>query len=198
VSTYEFGVRSSHYGDDVNLSANLFFNDYDGYQALSSTRFIINMEKVETYGLEIEAVARPAQNLELSAGLGLLQTDIKDAGVQYAVANGNELNSAPKVTANIGAKYWFSNGFNVGASMNFVDEFYGDFLNTPERVAGGYTLTRLTANYVNANWQVSAFVNNAFDEDEYLNREPASARDPIGYVSIVDPRNAGVSVTYSF
>ncbi|WP_444915854.1 TonB-dependent receptor [Microbulbifer sp. TRSA007] len=198
VNTYELAVRSSLANGTINLSGNLFFNEYSGYQALSSSRVIVNMDEVETYGLELEAVAMLTPQWELRAGLGLLETEITDAGVDYADANGNELNSAPNVTANLGTKFWVTDAFNVGISANYVGEYYGDFSNTDERVAGDYVLARLNANYEGQDWTVSAYINNALDEEGYLTVEPVSARYPDGYAAIVEPRNIGVSATYHF
>ena len=197
VDTYEFSVRSSFADGKVSLGANVFYNNYEGYQALSSTRFIINMDEVVTYGAELELYAQLSQSLVLNAGLGLLETDIKEAGADYAAANGNELNSAPQVTANLGLKYWLTQELHAGASVNYVDDYFGDFNNTDGRVAGGYTLTRVFANYDTGHWSVSAFVNNLLDEEEILTNEPAGGRYPNGYSAIIEPRNMGLSVTYS-
>ena len=195
VDTYEATVRSNLFAN-VNLSANLFYNEYEGYQALSSTRYITNMDEVVTYGAELETVARIGANLDLSGGLGLLRSEIKDAGEGYPDATGNELNSAPEITANLGAKYWLNDAFNVGASANYVDQYFGDFENTEERIAGNYTLVNFTAGYEAENWLVSAFVNNAFDKKAFTLREPPGGRYPSGYVAIVEPRNVGLSITY--
>lgn len=197
VNTFEFSVRSTLADGDVSLGANLFYNDYDGYQALSSTRFITNMDQVVTYGAELEVFAQLTPNLAVNAGLGLLETDIKDAGEDYAAANGNELNSAPSVTANLGLKYWLTPELNAGVSVNYVGEYFGDFENTEGRIAGDYTLTRVYANYDIGHWSFSAFVNNLLDEEALLTEEPASGRYPEGYAAIVEPRNIGVSFTYS-
>ncbi|MGL1957339.1 MAG: TonB-dependent receptor [Colwellia sp.] len=197
VNTYEFTVRSS-LSDDINLSANVFFNNFDGYQALSSSRSIVNMDDAQTYGVEFEMSAMLTDNFQVNAGLGLLKTEIKDAGENYADATGNELNSAPEITANVGGKYWLTEELNFGISVNYVDEYFGDFANTEERVAGGYMLTRLNVNYETENWLVAVFVNNALDEQELVSNEPVGRSYPRGYSSIVDPRNIGASVTYSF
>ncbi|MFA0812323.1 TonB-dependent receptor [Microbulbifer epialgicus] len=198
VNTYELAVRSSLANGTISLSGNIFFNDYSGYQALSSSRRIVNMDEVESYGTELEAIAMLTPQLELRAGLGLLKTEITHAGADYEDADGNELNSAPNVNASLGTKYWFSDALNVGFSANYVGEYYGDFTNTEERVAGDYTLVRLNINYEVENWTVSAFVNNALDEEAYLTLEPVSIRNPEGYAAIVDPHNVGMSVTYNF
>tara|TARA_R110002072_G_scaffold31735_5_gene97572 strand:- start:57857 stop:59857 length:2001 start_codon:yes stop_codon:yes gene_type:complete len=197
VDTYEGSIRSTLRDGTVNLSANVFYNNYEGYQALSSTRFITNLDEVVTYGAELEVVARPRANIELNAGLGLLRSEIEDAGIGYPTVDGNDLNSAPEITANVGGRYWITDAFSVGLSIRYVDDYYGDFENTEGREAGGYTLTRFRANYDNHNWRISAFVNNLLDEDEYVTKEPVSGRYPGGYVSVVDPRNVGVSVTYT-
>ena len=197
VDTYEFTVRSS-VTKNINFTANAFFNNFDGYQALSSTRAIVNMDKAQTFGAEFDVSAMITDDFQLNANLGLLSTEIKDGGENYADATGNELNSAPEITAKISGKYWLTDEFNVGISVNYVDEYYGDFANTEERIAGGYTLTRLNVNYTTDNWLITAFVNNAFDEQEFVSNEPVGRSYPKGYSAIVDPRNIGASVTYSF
>jgi len=198
VNTYELSLRSSLAGGNVNLNANLFYNDYSGYQAFSSSRVITNMENVKTHGVEIEAIAMITPQMELSAGLGLLESEITDAGENYPDADGNELNSSPSLTASLSTRYWFSDELSIALSANYVDDYFGDFTNTNERVAGGYTLARLNVNYELENWLIAGFINNAFDENALITREPAGGRYPDGYAAIVDPRNVGLSVTYSF
>jgi outer membrane receptor protein involved in Fe transport len=197
VDTFEFSVRSS-LSNDVNLTANMFFNSFDGYQALSSSRSIVNMDKAQTYGLEAELAAMVTENFQINAGIGLLETEIKDAGEDYADATGNELNSAPKISANLGGKYWLTEALNIGLSVNYIDEYYGDFANTEERKAGDYVLTRFNVNYETENWLIAAFVNNALNEQALVSNEPVGRGYPRGYSAIVEPRNIGASVTYSF
>ena len=79
-----------------------------------------------------------------------------------------------------------------------MDECYGDLTNTQERIAGGYTITRATISYDSEHWLMSAYINNAFDEEEYTSVEPASGRYPTGYVAVVNPQTLGASVTYRF
>lgn len=198
VNTYEISTRSSLADGDVFLSANLFYNDYDGYQALSSTRYITNMDKTTTYGLEIDLKASVTEDFKVNAGLGLLKTKINDAGDDYPGVDGNELNSAPAITANLGAKYWITNELHVGASISYVDEYYGDFSNDEEQIAGDYALVRMQSTYELDNWLVTAFVNNVFDEEAVVTNVASSTTYPTGYVSVTDPRNMGVSATYKF
>tara|TARA_Y100000782_G_scaffold91898_1_gene100675 strand:- start:7507 stop:9558 length:2052 start_codon:yes stop_codon:yes gene_type:complete len=197
VNTYEIGSRSVLNNGDLNISANVFYNNFNGYQALSAARRITNIEDAHSYGLELEAYSMLGDQWQLHGGLGLLKTKIDESSA-FPEAVDNDLNSAPELTASLGLSHWFTDNLKVNLSANYVDEFYGDLTNTEERVAGDYTLTRLTISYDSEQWLMSAFINNAFDEQEYTAREPASGRYPQGYVGVVNPQTLGASVTYRF
>ena len=198
VNTFEASVRSVFSEANINLSANLFYNDYEGYQETNQIRNIVNMDEVVTYGAEIEVQAYPNDDIELRAGLGWLESEIKDPGAGYPGVIGNELSNAPNLTASLGAKYWLTNDFNLGASANYVGEYFGDLTNSQERIAGDYTLVKLNASYQWDQWLISAFVNNALGEDAFTLVEPAGQSSRTGYVAVVEPRNVGLSVTYNF
>lgn len=199
VNTYEAGIRSSLNNGNLNLSANLFFNNYKGYQAMSPSRTIKNLDSVETYGLELEVSSMVTDNLQLKAGLGLLETEIKDTTEAFIAFNGNELNSAPKFTLNLGAKYWLNEEFNMGASVNVVDDYHGTFANDAATKAGDYSVARIYANYDLENWAFNVFINNVLDEQAVTERgAPRPPRDPYGYAGVVDPRTFGISATYTF
>ncbi|WP_064665216.1 TonB-dependent receptor [Pseudoalteromonas prydzensis] len=197
VNTYEVGTRSVLNNGDINISANVFYNNFNGYQALNSARRITNIDDAHSYGLELEAYSMLGEQWQLHAGLGLLKTEI-DASDSYSEAVGNELNSAPSFTASLGLSHWFTDSFKINVSANYVDEYYGDLTNTEERVAGDYTITRATISYDAENWLISAYINNAFDEQGYTSVEPVSGRYPTGYVSVVSPQTLGASVIYRF
>ncbi len=198
VNTYEASLRSSFLAGNLDLNANLFYNDYDGYQALNSSREITNMEAVNTYGLELQLRALLTRRLELTGGLGLLETQISNPGASYESVEGNELSTAPNITANLGLYYNFSDAFGAGLFAQYVDEYYGDLENTDERIAGDYTLARLSANYSADSWTVSAYVNNLFDKEAYTVNEPPGRGAPLGYAAIVAPRTVGLTVTFNF
>ncbi|AVV84759.1 TonB-denpendent receptor [Shewanella putrefaciens] len=90
-------------GGNVNLSANLFYNDFDGYQASNQARKITNVDKAVTYGIETELSAMLTANWQVITGVGLLDSEIKKVDSSYGDIVGNQLNSAPHVTANLGS-----------------------------------------------------------------------------------------------
>ncbi|MEP1384686.1 MAG: TonB-dependent receptor, partial [Paraglaciecola sp.] len=196
VNTYELSSRTQL--ENGFLNANIFYNDYEGFQALSTARSIVNMPEVTTYGAELEYNTILSEDIELNVGVGLLQSNIEDAGDIYSVVDGNELDSAPSFNASLGARYWFNDQFNFGASARYVGEYFGDFTNTSERVAGDYTLVRINASYTADEWLFTAYIDNVFDETAIITKEPAGAFYESGYAAIADPRNVGVSATYRF
>ena len=198
VMTYETGVRSSFNGGNINLSANLFYNDYSDYQAMDLDRRISNIDSVSTYGLEAEVSAMVTPDLKLNAGVGVMSSEISDDSPEFENINGNELSSAPGVTANVGASYWLTNDLSIRASVVHVDEYYGEISNSEERIAGNYTLINASINYELENWLFNAFVNNAGDKQAITVQEPPGRRFPDGYAGIVDPRTIGGSITYRF
>jgi outer membrane receptor protein involved in Fe transport len=198
VNTYELSARSVLAGGDVNLSANLFWNDFQDYQALNSVRAITNITKAHSYGLEVESYAMVAEQWQLHAGLGLLRSAIDAAAPAFASAIGNALNSAPELTGSMGVKYWWSDAWQFDVSQHYVGEFYGDLANSPSRMAGDYSLTRLAMVFQQPQWQLSLFANNVFDSTGYTVRDPASPMYANGYVAMISPRTLGASIQYSF
>ncbi|TMO66714.1 TonB-dependent receptor [Pseudoalteromonas aurantia] len=198
VNTFEYGIRSSFDKGNTNVSANIFYNDFSGYQGTDSTMKITNIDAAVTQGLELEFNTMLSQTVQLNGGLGLLKSKIKKAGETFTSIICNELNSTPGISANLGVKYWLKDAFTVSASANYVDEYYGDVANTKGRVAGGYTVARVVLDYNIQDFTISAFINNAFNEKEAILNEPAGSFHPDGYTAIVEPRSVGASMTYRF
>ncbi|HBR99383.1 MAG TPA: TonB-dependent receptor [Gammaproteobacteria bacterium] len=198
VNTYELSTHSDFTDHAITLRTHLFYNDYDGYHAQNAERQVINVDRAVTYGAEIEAVAQVTEALRLNLGVGLLNTDVKDGGADYADVKGNALDSAPKTTANLGVSYDVTRQINLGFNLHYVGDYYGDVNNTPEREIDGFTVADVTARFETGPWLVSAFINNVADEKALRAVEPASRAFPTGFADVVERRNLGVAVTYSF
>jgi outer membrane receptor protein involved in Fe transport len=80
VNSFEVGTKNTLANGLLQLNANAFFYDYEGYQITQ----IINRSSVnfnvdaEIRGLEIEGIWSPVENLNINASLGLLDTEIID------------------------------------------------------------------------------------------------------------------------
>lgn len=197
VDTYEIFSRNQFDDGRYTLNANLFFNEYDGYQGVSSRR-IINIDTAETYGAELEGIAWVTDDVEVTASLGLLHTEVIDGGDDYTSASGNQLSTAPKKTAKLGATYFLTDDFNVGGNIQYIGGYYGDIDNSDDQEVGGYSVVNLQANYEIGQLSLSAYVNNV--TDKYAERVvfPVTAQYTQGYKDVIDPRTVGISATYSF
>lgn len=197
VDTYEIFSRNEFDDGRYTLNANIFFNEYDGYQGVSSRR-IINIDTAETYGAELEGVAWVTDDVEVTASLGLLHTEVIDGGDDYTSATGNQLSTAPKKTANLGATYFLTDNFNFGGNIQYIGGYYGDIDNSDDQKVGGYSVINLRANYEIGQLSLSAYVNNV--TDKYAERVvyPITAQYTQGFKDVIDPRTVGIAATYSF
>ncbi len=105
---YEAGVRGQIFDELLYLSASVFFNDTqdENLQVFDFTTFqsVIENADTESYGLEIEAVLQPTDNISVSGGFALTQTEIT-ASEDPTVAAGNEVPFAPSFAFNLGGQY---------------------------------------------------------------------------------------------
>ncbi|GGY49936.1 TonB-dependent receptor [Bacterioplanes sanyensis] len=198
VNAYELSSRVSFSEGRISVRSNLFFNDYQDYQASNSERRISNIDAAQSYGLETELQANLSADLQLRGALGLLKTRIEDSSDGFADVDGNDLNSAPEVTASAGGRYWLTSAVDIDVSANYVAEYYGDYQNSRASQAGDYWLAHLRINYETAHWLFSGFVNNLNDEQAKTVSSGPSRYSANGYAAVVAPRTIGLSATYTF
>lgn len=150
VLSYEAGIKSEWLNDRVRLNANLFLFEVSDQQLTvvggqDNTVQLLNAEKGEAYGFEVDLEAAPSKNLRLTAGLSYNKTEIKDAsllspgcgapctvldpvarnddgGAPLYAINGNAFPNAPEWIANVTARY--SVPFEDGEFYAFTDWAY--------------------------------------------------------------------------
>ncbi|UTH74272.1 TonB-dependent receptor [Chromobacterium sp. IIBBL 290-4] len=195
VTAYELSSRSTFWNERVSLNANAFFNQYTDYQAILNRRFT-NIPKGESYGLELEAKARVTPKLTVSAGLGLLNTEVTQGTAANPEIKGKQFNYAPHMTLNLGFKQKLINGFYVGGSLNRVGSYYSEITNDRSAIAGGYTVANLNAGYEDARWGVRAYVNNLTNRNQLVSQISVAGQYVVGVVGA--PRTVGMTVDYHF
>ena len=192
VTTYEAGIRSALMDNRLNLSASLFYNQFDGYLAYVSPRFT-NLPEAESYGLEFEANAQIAPSFNLFGSFGLLHSKISDTKIGYESLKGNEFGYAPDLTVNLGFDHIIKSNWKWGGNAHFVNDYYSDASNTETMKVDGYTTLNLhTAYDINPNITISGYVNNLTDE-EVIYRVTT-----YGQANVGAPRTLGVTLDYRF
>jgi len=190
VTTYEVSTRSLFLDKSLALNTNLFYNEYDGYQALSSSNYFININEGESYGFEAELRYQMTEMLDIHSGIGLLHTKV----TKDAMYSGNEFNYAPHFTGNIGFKQRFSSGIFFGTDMTYVGEYYSDIDNNELYKAGKYVLVNMNLGYETKHYTIRTYLKNAFDEEAAYfvsNKNGGSA-------SVLQSRTFGVTFDYRF
>lgn len=126
---YEVGFKTEWLDNRLRLNGSAFYLDWSDLQletfffavpgdASSNIAKTINVRDAEATGFELEFVAAPTDNLTLSGGLGVLDTEITSndfarlSGNLNVSLQGEPLPRAPEFSANLAADYRWSIGSN--------------------------------------------------------------------------------------
>jgi iron complex outermembrane receptor protein len=213
LTDYEAGVKARLFDRTLSIEASAFYYDYKDLQTQTFTNVgavsLIKLGNVDTAtvkGLDAQLIWLPLQGLSLSAGLGLLDTELgsfRTAGPTgvVVVPKGNKLPNAPEVTANLGARYqWTVTGgwtAAVQGGAHYSDSVYKEALNRPYLAADSYWLVDARASVASANgWEVAVWAKNLTDK-RYVTQVSDNGIG-MGYRVFNAPRTYGVTVTKRF
>lgn len=190
--TYELGIKTTHFNDELNTSFAVFKTKQDnvaqwaGSLSDGTGRSYYSLEDgVETKGFEAEIAGALTDNLD--ASVGYTQISIEDSEGEKAQTY------IPRKTlkSSITYKPNFIKNLRVGTAIKYnsdtnISYWYG----SAEQKA--YTVVDLMANYeINKSTKLSLNINNVTDKEYY-----GSLIKP--YVTYAEPRNVGVSIEYKF
>ena len=216
VTAFELGSKSTLMDGRLQLNAALFYQEisdkqgitYDSNLAAPVSR-LISLGDADIYGVELELLAVPTDNLELSLGIGWFDGEIKaDPGYIVYTAAGDELTldgselGSPDLMVNGVASY------NIPLNDGAVVTLQTDFSYHSEGVGTGgneynyseaKTLVNARVFWVSASekWEVQAYVKNVF-ETEYIDNTYGIADLDFVYGNMGMPRWAGVKVGMNF
>lgn len=183
VTAYELSSKSL-FGESTSINANLFYNDYKNYQALSGLS-ILNVDSARTYGAELEVTTWPTRKLELWGSAGILKTKI-DGDSSY---RGKELSSAPESNISIGFNHYIGSKWSLGADITYVGEYYSELSNTKSSRVGDHAITNTRIQYKNKDLTINGYIKNLTDEDAVYYRSGALA-------TVGQTRTIGISASY--
>ena len=125
LTNYEVGVKSELFGGRARFNASAFLLDWQDLQletffflvpgdATSNVQLTINVEEARATGLEAELAALLTDNLTLTGGIGVIDTEIQSDDVARLSGNlfvnlkGQPLPRAPELTFSMAADYRFT------------------------------------------------------------------------------------------
>ena len=217
---FEIGVKTDLFDRRLRINAAAFYIKFDDLQVsgVNALGLVVtgNAASSQIKGFEIEATARPIDNLTLNAGLSLLDATYKNYFIEVfdpTIQGGPPfftLDLAGKRLANI-PKYSATAGFDyvvpfVGGSklkLSADASFKGNTLDNELNLrAPSYTVANARIGWTSADgrWDLSGWVRNLTNATYY--RGGGAIPDfnkrttRVGLVS--DPRTAGVTVRFAF
>ncbi|KJY78324.1 TonB-dependent receptor domain-containing protein [Vibrio nigripulchritudo] len=196
VWNYELYTRHRLNDSRLELTSNVFYNDFDGLQieqALGPDDVIIeNVDSAKTYGAEAGARFLATADLELFASVGVLRSKYTETADQGGKTR--ELPRAPKLSGSIGALYTFADGFEFSANANYSGSYFSERTNDSKQKVDAYWVTNAQLAYVFDSGRVAMFVQNAFDSDA----ETFYTHNQLDAPLTLRPRQIGASVELNF
>lgn len=221
VTTYELGLKTQ--GFDRRATANLaaYRTDVEDYQANvvdsgpgALRGYLANAEKVVIQGIELDAVARPNQNLDLYANVAWTDAKydsfangpcpLERIGTSTVACDlsGKDLPGVSPWAASAGGEVHGNGGFlglpgqfYGGADASFRSTYNSDASVSRYTEIEGYTILNLRAGFRADNgWEASLWVKNALDEDylQFVSVQSGNSGLVIGNPG--DPRTVGITL----
>lgn len=233
----EIGFKSTLLDGQLQLNVAAFTTEYVDFQAQNTIlnpqtqefEFrLANVGKLETQGVEIDAVALLGENLQVNLGAAFIDATIKEFpdadcyGGQTAAQgcnpdtdsqnlSGAELNNSPDLKLTLASSYtrpfedMSFDGF-LNASYVWQDDLNFSLLGNPRAGQDSYGIFSVSAGITSKDdvYRVTAFVNNVFDQSylggilDFTNLLFAGEEALAGYVPRGANRHAGVRVRWNF
>jgi len=215
VNSYEVGYRGMSQAGMLSVIA-FYTQRHDQQVSLSSqqdpmdpnsfTYYIGNASQGHVSGLEIEARRAIGTNTTLSGSLGLLESKTEEYSFEIELGRSVSLGDrafahAPSYSYRIHIDHDFSDQLNASLSLSGKDKFY--FSESHDQESAAYELLNLRLAYqVSSALEISGWADNLLDKKYatrgfYFGLEPPDYANKL-YMSYGDPRQAGMTLKYSF
>ncbi|MBL8844347.1 MAG: TonB-dependent receptor [Hyphomicrobium zavarzinii] len=174
--TYEASYRGKFLEDKLQLSANVFFSDWENQQVELLTNPLdfaslktVNAASSESKGFEVEAKYLPTDYLSTFVSLGYVDTEFKDFQTQsLGDVSGLPFPEAPQWNVAFGAQLKNGQGYYIGFDAKYTDDFLSRFGNAPQEFVDGRFVANAQLGYEGENFGASLFGENIFDEEYYV------------------------------
>ncbi|MEM8794036.1 MAG: TonB-dependent receptor [Pseudomonadota bacterium] len=202
INQHEVYARGSFLDGKLDLSATGFYYKWDDAQVEGAASFfgggvvlIGNVPEAIGFGGEFNAAYKINQQFSVKAALGLLETEITDAGTGLATFEGSALPRAPELTISGGLTWQPMENLKAAVDVRHIGE---TFTGLGEATLDNYTVVDVSAGYTvrtgSSEFQLEGFVNNIFDESFITFSEAGF----ITLTAVGRPRTFGALLTAKF
>ncbi|MDH5255576.1 MAG: TonB-dependent receptor, partial [Gammaproteobacteria bacterium] len=205
LTSYEVGFKTEFADRTHRVNGSLFHYNYKDSQAFAYkdlTQTIFNADAIVN-GAELEYSGYWTKALLVSAGVGVLDTTVKDVQDASGAIRDREMVLAPKFAANVMVRYTMglSSGGNLVFQMdgNYSSSMWFDSLNQPATKTGStYKLNGIVSWSPDKYWDAAFYIKNMTNQINKIYAFDLTA--DLGYVQEVysAPRTFGVSLNRKF
>ncbi len=198
--TSEAGFKATLLGGRMHVNATGFYTRdknsfYFVFVGAVGAQILVNIDKSDLYGGEIEADFTPFKGLTLFGNYGYTQSKIKNFAYDQSDV-GNKAPYVPEDSGLVGAQYRFSLNDHLGvfsrAEMEHHGKQYWEPENSTARPAFNLVNLQLGLERPGSGWSLTGFVRNLADKK--YNAEFVSG----GFVQPAEPRTYGIQLRTDF
>lgn len=220
ITNYELAFRSQWLDQTLTVNANAFFSRWTEQQVsipdpsgLPFSALTSNAGTSELYGLELDVVYQPRDNVSVFTSLGLLSTEFTDfpfapnsPDPAFQNLAGNRFTAAPTFNLSAGFVYEHTSGFFVNANGSYATRQFSDVTNLAINESEDYFLMNARVGYRNDLYEIALYANNLFDQ-RVITRQGvqtfnvgSNAIEPNSppFFVVNDPQVIGVALTFGF
>jgi iron complex outermembrane receptor protein len=210
LETYELGAKTQFLDDRVRLNAAYFFSQYQDIQllVLGPSGFFENRNagEADIQGVEVELLARPTPDFELSLNVGYMDqeyTSLTADALRSGFRLSNRLPMTPEWNGALGLQYAWSLGAGslaVRGDYIYRSEVFFGAQNGPLERQGALGLlnARVRYDFPGEAMSLSVYANNLTDEEFFTNGQDVRGPLGIAFVGVGEPREVGVEFVYRF
>lgn len=178
VRTAEGGFKSQWLENRLSLNGAVYYSFVKDFQFFflslaQGGQIISNIDRVEIFGVELEAQARLADGLDVFAGLGTTDSEIKENG-PFPTSVGNHTPKMTDLSLNLAAQYRFPVAGDIFAFMRVDYERRGERYWQVDNldVQDPLDLVNFRAGFETDRWGLYAWGRNITGEDFYTDFNP--------------------------
>jgi|GEM_PF-2571304 len=207
-NAYEVGFKSTVLDGMARVNGALFYYDYKDMQNTSFIGItnVVTNNDATIYGGELEVATSPVEGLDISGGIGVIHTKVKDITNPTGTVpfTGDvKLPMAPTFTANAMIRY----NFDAAGGKAFIQldgrtrtKMFRDSLNNASTLIPGSSEVNARFGFgdVDNSWNFAVWINNLFDSRRAVNKFDLSGTGNSGEVVYQTPRWIGATLTLNF
>ncbi|MDX1555559.1 MAG: TonB-dependent receptor, partial [Xanthomonadales bacterium] len=209
LDAYEIGFKAALADGRASLNGSAFWYSYDDQQFLNVdpvtlAQTLINIDRSDISGLELELAWLVTADLQFRAGLGLLDTEVKEGTLSGVDLAGNDLPLSPETNINLGIDWdaWRNRHGSVTLHLDttYVDDHYFEVFNLARLEQGSYWVSNARVAFTAGSdrWQAGLWIRNLADEEYRTSAIDLLASFGYDYSHVGAPRTYGADFTFRF